>query len=78
MYNDLRMVQIAKLHQDGLVREADEWRLLNGDRQATGRNRVLAALGRLLVAAGTALQDRYGVWEDQMVSTTKNPVERAL
>ena len=67
--NSWETTLVAQTHHDDLQREADQARLAhdaNTSRKATNSNPALATLGRLLVEAGSRLQESYGEAEDDL------------
>jgi hypothetical protein len=58
---------VAQSHHDDLQREADQARLAHdANKKATTSNAALATLGRLLVEAGSRLQESYGEAQDDL------------
>jgi hypothetical protein len=58
---------VAQSHTDDLQREANQSRLAHdANKKEVTPNAALATLGRLLVEAGSRLQESYGEAEDDL------------
>jgi hypothetical protein len=58
---------VAQSHTNDLQREADQARLAHdANKKPTASNAALATLGRLLVEAGSRLQESYGEAQDDL------------
>jgi uncharacterized protein YciW len=59
--NSWETTLVAQSHHDDLLREAEQARLAHDANKKTATpNPALATLGRLLVEAGSRLQENYG------------------
>ena len=71
--NSWETTLVVQTHNDDLSREAEQSRLAheaNTGKRPTNSNAALATLGRLLVEAGSRLQESYGDLREDL------PVER--